>query len=91
MICRVCKGGGKQHVQFTEVGSDRTAKKGVLDVDCIWCAGTGEMTDEQSESLIRFDEAWCKCKKSSGSTYYRHDNGAHGWQCNDCDKITQTG
>ena len=91
MICKVCKGTGKQHVRGRMLTPNGWVEEPPVDIDCIWCKGTGNMTEQQAQDLEDYRNAWCRCKNSSGSHPYRHANGAHGWKCNDCGKITQTG
>jgi len=61
-----------------------------IEMNCIWCNGTGEMTDEQVKAQKAYEDAWCKCEDSSGSSYYEQRH-SHGWICDDCGKVTQTG
>lgn len=107
MICKVCKGTGKQTCitrKATITGAKELSDGGMevnvsdsgqiedeVEINCIWCDGTGQMTEQQARELEQYRNAWCRCKNRSGQHPYRHTNGAHGWKCNDCGKITQTG
>lgn len=91
MKCPVCEGKGKQTITAIEVTPTSRREMPPVDIDCIWCKGTGEMTPQQAQDWKDFQDAWCRCPHSSGSHPYRHANGAHGWKCDDCGKITQTG
>jgi hypothetical protein len=59
-------------------------------MNCLWCNGTGTMTDEEAKLRQSINDAWCKCEDSSGSSYYE-EGRSHGWTCNDCGKLTQVG
>jgi hypothetical protein len=60
-------------------------------MDCIWCEGTGMLTEHQYQSRQNYTEAWCNCGNPSGETsFYRHGH-SHGYNCADCGKILQTG
>lgn len=107
MICRVCNGTGNQTLTeldapvtgvsqnkdgSLEVHLDETQKSGrTWEIPCVWCNGKGTMTKDQLDLWVWNQTAWCECEHRSGIHYYRHKNGAHGWKCNDCNKLVQTG
>lgn len=36
-------------------------------------------------------DAWCSCATPGQVAYYRREDGIHGWACDRCCGITQTG
>ncbi len=92
--CTACNGTGKQDVVAQEIkvvdGKTVMVPQPAVHMDCFVCQGTGNVSPEREAQLKKMDEAWCKCEKSSGSSYYQHGH-SHGWVCNDCGKITQVG
>lgn len=81
---------GKIRVSAQLVSSEGLVSQEPVEINCLWCGGLGELTDEQAEQKKAFADAWCRCEDSSGSSGYRNGR-SHGWTCNDCGKITQTG
>ncbi len=57
--CRVCKGKGKQHL-IVHSADDQGAKN--LDVNCVWCDGTGAMSAQSLKEYEWNQTAWCKCE-----------------------------
>jgi DnaJ-class molecular chaperone len=84
--CVVCQGNGKQHLTAHEAGKPDCH----MDIKCVWCNGTGEMTQAQFEKKKRIDNAWCKCKEPGDPIFY-DQGGYHGYNCSICGKLLQTG
>ncbi len=92
--CTVCKGTGKQTITAKTWVNEahKFVDEKPVTIDCIWCKGTGRMTPEQKADIKAYDAMWCRCKKSSGSTYHPDTRRMkHHWTCNDCGKVTQVG
>ena len=96
MQCTVCKGKGKQTIKSQNLTVDGWEALSPVDVPCLWCDGTGEMTPEEEERLRVYSEMWCKCVNPSGDTNF-YDDGEHPevtkhhYRCADCGKVTQVG
>jgi hypothetical protein len=88
MACPQCKGTGKTKVKVSERGKPDHS----FQMDCLTCEGTGNATPEQAKAWHDMMNSWCRCGNPSGRTRpYNYRNGAHGFECCDCGKITQTG
>jgi len=91
--CKVCKGTGKQTTTITTWGSDKVEK---FESNCVWCNGTGQMTEQQLGNYNYDKNMWCKCKDKTDA-YYVPDGvcrcgiGKHHYHCNKCKKVTQVG
>jgi hypothetical protein len=56
-------------------------------MSCIWCEGTGNLTEIQIETKNHYDNAWCNCNNpSKQSDYYKHEH-SYGYTCSNCGKI----
>jgi len=95
-ICTACQGGGVQHLTVREDGKPER----VTDIPCVWCHGSGEVTQEVLEELKTYKTMWCQCGNPSGDFNF-YDDGQHSgcpyrihkhhYHCADCLKITQIG
>jgi hypothetical protein len=93
MTCTVCKGTGKNKTTVTDVGVGTTEQ---FEMDCIWCDGTGQMTQEQFEDHRFYTNMWCRCgNPSKDFTFYddgeHQDIHKHHYRCFDCSKVLQIG
>ena len=93
MKCLVCHGSKINTCTITKFGTDEVK---TMKMDCIWCDGTGEMTNEDKESYEYQLNMWCKCgNPSKGSEYYddgeHHEITKHHYRCKDCGKVLQIG
>ncbi len=97
--CKVCKGSGKQILTVHDPfgANPNTPKVRKVDIDCVWCHGTGTM---QKQDLAQYEwnqRAWCECGNPSGRTRFYDDGECdcgcvkHHYHCSDCNKITQIG
>jgi hypothetical protein len=94
--CPQCKGEGKVNVTFEEYGKPETKKQ--IKLDCVACAGTGQVTTAILKQIEKEKKMWCKCEdRDPHAVTYHKDNekGAlvrkHHWTCNECNKIVQIG
>ena len=81
---------GKMTIKVHDFSTEECEEKSV-EIDCIWCNGTGEMTPEQAAEKQAFEDSWCKCGNPSGQVNYYQEGHSHGYTCADCGKIVQTG
>ena len=88
MNCTCCKGSGIQKCTVHEFGSGKQDE--TFEFDCIWCGGSGKMTQEQAEEHERAKNIWCKCKNRSGY-YFKQRRGTVDTLCADCDKALVIG
>lgn len=98
--CGVCEGSKKQTLRGEEITTEGR-KKIETAIDCVWCHGSGEMTEIQLEGLQQYKDLWCKCGNPSGEggqrgSYFVGDGDhpklyKHHWRCADCDKVLQIG
>ena len=81
---------GKITVSAQLVTSKGLVSQEPVVMNCIWCNGTGTMTDAEAKFRKEYMDAWCTCEDSPDSIYYEQGR-SHGWICSCCGKITQTG
>ena len=90
--CTVCEGRGKQTTTVTVHGEKGESS---FEMDCLWCKGTGQMTEVQEAEHREFCEMWCECEEPGDPRYY--DDGEHPamhkhhWRCRECEGVTQIG
>ena len=90
--CLPCKGTGKMTINVSEYGKPGT---NAVQIDCIHCQGTGEISEEKLQSIKDFRKKWCRGKKDYG--VYFVDDGEnkeiekHHYRCNHCKKVVQIG
>ena len=90
MKCKFCNN-GKVTITAAILTDNGFKEESPIEIDCIWCNGTGELTASQVQKLQDLEDAWCKCGNPSGQvSYYQHGH-FHGYNCADCGKIVQTG
>lgn len=91
MNCPRCKGSGKMPLQVHEGGSVRN-----MELTCIDCDGSGEITKAQHEQNQRAMAMWCRCGNPTGQSRFYEDGEApdvhkHHVKCGDCGKVLQVG
>ena len=91
MKCIICNGIGKQSLTVVEGETESTSM-----IDCIYCSGTGQLTEQELSDLKAEQDLWCSCGNPSDEATYWEDGenpdcDKHCWTCNDCEKIIQVG
>lgn len=92
MKCPKCKK-GKMSITVEMYGVPNSVE--ISEIDCVYCNGTGEISEEKNIQLIKEEEMWCKCDESTGPKFY--DNGEHPdlykhhYRCTTCGGIVQIG
>lgn len=85
--CPSCKD-GQMSIRFSQAGKPDEVTK----MNCVICQGTATITQQQLKYIEQEKNRWCRCEKSSGSSYVADTRKMkHHWKCNDCKKITQIG
>jgi len=92
MICPTCKGKGKVTITSNELKDGQWVELPNVEINCINCDGSGEVdkAEQKAQDKAR-DEFWCACNNPSGDTSFYEDGRGHGWACDDCGKVLQTG
>ena len=92
-VCRCCKGSKIQHLTVMIGAPGKPDGTSTMDVPCVWCGGTGEMTPRQLAIYVGGLEIWCRCGNHSGQVTFHDDtpNSKHHWTCDDCGKVMQIG
>jgi hypothetical protein len=91
--CLKCKGTKTLDIKITTYGKPGMEVK---TIKCVYCDGTGKMTDKQIAQFKAEQEMWCRCSNPSGERIF-YDDGEHPqcskhcWACADCNKIVQVG
>lgn len=89
--CHICNSTGKTSIQAHEWTPEGMVALPAVEINCIWCEGTGQMTHEQVRRYIAYVNKWCRCGNPSEETAYFSHAGYHGWVCCDCGKVVQEG
>lgn len=93
--CPTCQGTKKQTLRVTEIAARSLTKKEPVEINCVICRGTGEVTQETVQALEDAKEMWCECKGNQGAHYIPDGRSKqvrkHHWRCNKCGKVTQIG
>ncbi len=92
-VCPKCH--GKKTLTIT-VNTPTEPLQETVELSCVWCDKTGEVTEQQLASIEGEDAMWCRCGNPSGDVRYVADGESvaiskHHWCCVDCDKIVQIG
>lgn len=61
MICTCCEGSGKQNLQVTTIAPGKEDVREGVSIPCIWCKGTGTMSDGQHALWQYYQTIWCEC------------------------------
>jgi hypothetical protein len=93
--CICCK--GKKTISVSIENWGHPGSKETSDLPCVWCDGSGLMSDAAIENYHSEMAKWCRCgNPSRESTFY--DDGErpdvcnkHHYVCHDCGNITQIG
>ena len=93
MNCPRCKGSGKMTLKVSTYGEDGSES---IEINCVTCDGTGEVTSYQNELYKQEVAMWCRCGNPSGDVDYYEDGQdpviqKHHWNCKDCGKVLQVG
>lgn len=98
MQCTVCKGSGTQHL--TVRGDTPSGKTEHRDIPCVWCDGTGEISEQVRKNIEIERNMWCNCHSGVAGGLFYPDCGhpdcpygikKHHYHCPDCGKVTQIG
>lgn len=85
--CPQCKGSGK--INYTVDDGDKVIKD---TMECVTCHGKKTLTTSEFKKFHAFQNMWCRCVKSPGSTYVPDTaDMKHHWVCQKCGKVTQIG
>lgn len=84
--CECCKGSGKQNLSVHEVTSTGTTNS-TCKISCIWCKGTGMMTESQIMERRDYINAWCKCPRESRRPKF----DGHDTFCETCGLLLMAG
>lgn len=92
--CITCHGNGTINMKSTEVSVKGTTTT-MLDVTCIDCKGSGEITEEKRQEIQELRDwaktAFCECGAASGTKYHSEAGQTDYCTCNDCGLLTQVG
>ena len=92
--CITCHGKGTINMKTTTIAVSGTSST-TMDVKCIDCKGSGEITKKKCQEIEELREwsktAWCECGSPSGTTYHSEDGQTDYCSCNDCGLLTQVG
>jgi Fe2+ or Zn2+ uptake regulation protein len=93
MPLQVYEGGPASRIPglTTSTGSVRN-----MELICIDCGGSGEITEAQHEQNQRAMAMWCRCGNPTRRTRFYEDGEApdihkHHVKCGDCGKVLQVG
>lgn len=90
--CTPCGGSGKILIEAKLYTSRGMEPQPPVEISCIWCNGTGKLTDEQQREIADYQAGWCTCGNPSKQVNsWRLTDGSHGYDCADCGKLLQTG
>ena len=90
--CPKCKN-GKIILSVTEFGKKKTEE---VDINCIYCEGKGEITEDYLKEIQEGDKIWCECDEPTFGGYPQDGQCScgvykHHVHCGICGKITQIG
>jgi predicted SprT family Zn-dependent metalloprotease len=76
----------KQYVEMIEVQPDGSEKVTKIEMSPEMIETANEMKKLAAQII------WCKCSaKKQQPRYYHDDDGSHGWECDRCGGLIQTG
>ena len=88
--CTVCKGKKTQTITATIVEWDKPpVQEDPIAIPCIWCEGTGVMTQEEIDGHQRFVDGWCKCEKDERQPKFMWNSRSARYDtvCLNCDGV----
>ena len=66
-----------------------------MEIECVGCGGTGEISEEMASAITYMEDAWCECEEDHGVTFWKDgqhpDLHKHHYRCKKCKKIVQIG
>jgi RecJ-like exonuclease len=101
-ICTHCQGKGKMLFKITAMDPNdhsKVASVKTSEINCVYCRGTGHMTEQQIASEKYQREMWCTCgqyeESPSDWIYFKdgqhHILQKHHYRCPGCEKVKQVG
>jgi hypothetical protein len=89
--CPKCKE-GKTTLTISYFGSKESEK---VEIDCVYCDGSGKITQETLSDINFEDDMWCTCDTDHGTKYYSDGQHPeihkHHWRCKGCGDVKQIG
>lgn len=93
-ICTGCHGTGKMTITGAEITAGGMKTLPPVQIDCVWCNGTGQLTNRQAKEQEDYTGLWCRCEGHVETEYVPDGQGqinTHHWVCTTCGKIVQIG
>lgn len=102
MQCGMCKGSGKLVLECFEYAGRGLPAATNVEINCIWCKGTGHETETQVTKRLAWEAAWCSCGPAFSDRDNFSDDGRcsvnpqckftkHHYHCGRCGKVSQEG
>lgn len=84
-----CKN-GKMTIKVSEYG---VPGEQAIEITCIDCRGTGQLTEHQAAVIEASKHIWCQCPIEDCRSIFHPDSPGvkHHWTCTTCGKVTQIG
>lgn len=93
-ICEVCGGTGCQTVTTTIVAyGEKPRRESPARITCIWCNGTGHMSQEEVQEVQNYRDAWCRCEPDERreSFIWNYHSARYDTVCKNCHKFIAVG